>query len=260
MKKLIVFFVSILFGLPTCLFAKSVKIKLAYPVTANYPYTTGYGAEINWDKPGVALDVLKLVEEDLDIEISLVRMPWKQGLQQLKQGNIDGLFSASFKRNRFEYGAYPMNGEIVDRGKKFYDLSYCFYKLKGSPLRWDGDVLKNQTRPVAAMRGYSIIRFLREKGANVVENDSDLSNFKMLVLERVDAVATYSYAGDALLYQYPSELKNVEKMESPFEPKPYYLMFSHQFMRNSKEVAEKIWDSISKVRESSKFKQLFLKY
>lgn len=253
-------FLIMLFASSTCLYAAPQKIKLAYPLTANYPYTTGYGDKINWEKPGVALDVIKLVEKELDIEISISRIPWKRGLLQLEQGNIDGLFSASFKIERFQYGVYPMKDEQIDRDRKFYDLCYCLYKMKDSPLIWDGKTLKNQSRPVGTMRGYSIINILKENEIDFVENDNELSNFKMLTLGRLDAVATYSDAGDALLNQYQDEFKDVVKMEHYFEAKPYYLMFSHQFVKDNQEVADKIWDAIERVRKSEKFFKLFNKY
>lgn len=261
LRKMITPLIIILFvGATISSHAAPLKIKFAYPVTANYPYTTGNGSEINWDKPGVALEMLKLIEKELEIEISIARMPWKRGLIQMEQGHIDALFSASFKQERFKYGLYPMKGERIDRDKKFYDLCYCFYKMKGSLLIWDEGDLKNQTRPIGAMRGYSIVNTLREKGVSVVENDNELSNFKMLKLGRIDAVATYSYAGDALLNHHHDEFKDVVKMDAPFEAKSYYLMFSYQFMKENPDVAEKIWDAIRKIRESEKFEQLFSKY
>ncbi|GBC63019.1 amino acid ABC transporter [Desulfonema ishimotonii] len=55
--------------------------------------------------------------------------------------------------------------------------------------------------------------------------------------------------------------KNIKQLKPPLVSKPYCLLFSHQFYRAYPEVAEKIWDIMSRLREETvEWKSLKEKY
>ncbi len=66
MKKIV--FVLIFFMVVINSFAERTII-FALEESENYPYYTGYGKTLNCDKPGVSIELLKIVEEELGIDI-----------------------------------------------------------------------------------------------------------------------------------------------------------------------------------------------
>jgi polar amino acid transport system substrate-binding protein len=52
------------------------------------------------------------------IKIIIKRLPWKRAFEgELKTGSADGLFGASYKKEREPFGAYPMNGDKPDESR-----------------------------------------------------------------------------------------------------------------------------------------------
>jgi len=237
-----------------------LKIKFAYQYSSNYPFQTGEGNEIDWEKPGIAVELLMLAGEKMNIDIEFIRLPWKRGLHELKFGRIDGLFNASFKTERLEFGVYPMKEGVVDQHRRSYTNSYVLYKVKGTPIQWDGKTFHNLTRSIGATRGFSIVDDLIKQGIRVEEANSTSQNFERLINGRIDGVAALELDADYIVETYKDKFSNIEKAQPPLVTKPYYLLLSHQFVKMYPELAEEIWNTIAVVRESEEFKQRTQKY
>ncbi len=95
----------------------STVIRCAYQNSNNFPFQLGSGSQIHKGKPGIAVEMVLMLEQRLDIEIELLRLPWKRAEQRLKEGEVDCLFNASFKKNRLANGQYPMHEGEVDVDK-----------------------------------------------------------------------------------------------------------------------------------------------
>lgn len=241
-------------------YTASLKVKFAYQYSSNYPFQTGDGV-IDWEKPGIAVELFILVDKKLDnVDIEFIRLPWNRGLHELKFGRIDGLFSASFKTERLEFGVYPMKDEAVDESRRNYSNSYSLYKLRSSPVQWDGETFHHLTRAIGATRGFSIVDDLKKQKIRVEEANNTLQNFERLLGGRIDGVAALELDADYILETHTEKFSHIEKVEPPIITKPYYLMLSHQFVKKHPELAEKIWNTIAVVRESEEFKQRTQKY
>ncbi|MBF0227897.1 MAG: hypothetical protein HQK76_20820 [Desulfobacterales bacterium] len=107
------FFIITLLFLPIVSESKT-KVTFGYEDQQNFPFYIGTGRDIDWNKPGISIELLKLLETKLDIEIDFVRMPWKRCQMDLKSGTLDGIFNASFKKERTEFGVYPMKNDKHD--------------------------------------------------------------------------------------------------------------------------------------------------
>ncbi|MCP4346774.1 MAG: transporter substrate-binding domain-containing protein [Desulfobacterales bacterium] len=253
-----------LFGMLPVVFAddvrsESLKVKFVYQYSGNYPFQTGEGT-IDWKKPGIAVELLLLLGKKLDIDIEFSRVPWKRGLHELKKGQKDGLFNASFKKKRLEYGVYPMKDGVADQNRKSYSNSYVLYKIKGSPVQWNGKAFSNLNGPIVATRGFSILDDLIKMGIKVRETNSTLVSLRILSRGRVKGIAALELAGDYLLDKNKEDFSNIEKVLPPIKTKPYYLMLSHQFIKKNPKIAEEIWNTVRDVRESEEFKQVTGKY
>lgn len=73
-------------------------------------------------------------------------------------------------------------------------------------------------------------------------------NFKKLLLGRIVGYAHQNFVADN--YIKANRLTTVEKLPLPLMTKPYFLMFSHQFMRKNPQVAKQIWSRISEIRDA----------
>lgn len=240
--------------------AEPVKLIFISEDIDNFPYETGDGETFLPERPGISVELLQRVAQRLHIEIEFKRFPWKRCFVELQQGRVTGLFSASFKPERMESGAYPMRGDALDESKRIYTSSYSLYALKGTAIRWDGATFASPPKNVGAMRGYSIVDDLKKMGIPVTETKDIYVAFKQLHNRNLDAVAALELAGDAMLAQYLNEFPAIQKIVPPLTSKHYYLMLSHQFIRQSPQLAEEIWNALADIRESAEFKRDMERY
>ncbi len=239
-------------------YSKPHKIIIAYQNTDNYPFQTQNSQETNWRKPGVLLEMFKIVERKLKIKIDFKRYPWKRALFEMKHGKIQGVFSASYKSNRLEFGRYPRDGDKMDVNRRTHYNSYSLYKRSSSNISWNGKILKNITKNICAERAYSIVDDLKKMGFDVYEVSYTSKCIELLYNKRVDAFAALELAGDSLLTQ--NKYQNIVKITPALKTKAYYLMFSHQFVEKYPKLSEQIWDTIQVVRDSKEMKSIYKKY
>jgi len=243
----------------TIIYAKPLELTFAFQNTINYPYQTENNNNINWNKPGILLEMLKLVEKKINIKIHFKRFPWKRALFELKEGNVDGLFEASFKKKRLEFGLYPLKNGKVDEQRRTNYNSYYLYKRKKSKLSWNGIFFKYASKGICAEREYSIVDDLRKKGVIVLELSETTKCLLLLNSNKVDGVAALQLAGDTIIKKNKN-MSNIVKVKPSLSTKAYYLMLSHQFVKKHPKIAEIIWDTIAEVRESQDMELINKKY
>jgi polar amino acid transport system substrate-binding protein len=263
MKNMLRFFA--LLCLNSTFFAGAVELTIAYEDKEQPPYYMGNSLRVKEDRPGVSVDIInKLGDMISDLEIKLVRCPWKRCLRSLENNSIDGVFNASYKQARLDLGWYPtVNGQhegLVDISKRITFISYSFYKLKNTNIKWDSQKINNiQQWSLGAPLGYSIVADLRKKGFIVDESHSTKSNLEKLAMRRVDVVALQNVTADSIIQSNPRTFANIEKIEPAFITKAYYLMLSHAFVQSHPEIAQKIWDTIKIIRQTE-FDEIVSKY
>lgn len=261
MKKILILLSFLLVTLVSL--ANRVQLTIAYEDKEQPPYYLGDGSNIP-NNPGVAVEVVKMLEDYIDeISINLVRFPWSRCLVSLRNNNVEGIFNASYNKDRaMNIGWYPTkdgsrSGE-VDIDRRLTTITYSFYKLRGSNITWDGESFTNLRGNIGAPLGYSVVNDLKRMGFNVEEAFSTEANMRKLVADRVAALALQDVTADKFI-ERRREFSQVEKMHPPLEAKPYYLMLSDEFVRNNPDLAQKIWDTIRIIREE-KIDALYDKY
>jgi len=252
------------FLLVSTLHAEIIKLTIAYESYEQPPYYMGDTTEIPKENPGVAVEMVKLLEDKIDgIEIKFVRYPWKRCLFSLKKNTVDGIFNASYKIDRLEIGHYPTidrthNGS-PDKSKRITNISYYLYKLKDRKINWDGNEFINFNGTIGAPSGYSIVSELKKKGAKIEETNNSINNLKKLMAGRVDAVALQDVTADNIIAMNPKKFNGVEKVQPRLVEKPYYLMLSKQFIEKNPKLAQKIWNTLKIIRKT-KFDIIAKKY
>ena len=216
----------------------------------DYPNVLGDGPEVDWKRPGACVEFLVQLGNSLGIQVVIRRLPWKRALElELNHGTIDGLFPVSYRKDREPFGIWPMLDGRPDDTRCMFASSYCFYKLRTSPLQWDGKTLAGLSGPIGASRGYSIVDDLKQMGVAVQESDDMRKDVRRLAEGRLEAVAGLESAQDFLLETMPEYGKDIVKVQPPISTKAYFLVLSHAFVARNPELARRIWDKCRELRE-----------
>lgn len=248
---------ALLAGLSLGGMAQAETLRAAYEDKESQPYYMGDTAQIPTDRPGVSIELVRMAAQEAGLEVEFVRMPWVRCLKSLQKGDIDITFNASFKEERQENGVYPTVNGKPDPARRITALTYALYRLKDSPVSWNGKILAGLDGPVGVQSGYSIIEDLARMGIKTEEAQASITNFKKLSSKRIPAVAALQENGDAELAS--GEFPNVEKVSPPLVTKDYFVMFSHQFYNAKRPVAERFWAKLAEVRDRE-LGRLYAKY
>src|SRR3546814_2132805 len=110
----------------------------------------GVGTAIDWERPGLTLDLIKGVGERLRINLAFERMPWKRGLLLSETGDADAIFHTSYLAGREAVGAFPKTADgRPDASRALFSQSYVLFAPAGSPVAWDGTAITGLAgRPV----------------------------------------------------------------------------------------------------------------
>lgn len=226
----------------------------------DFPNVIGNSSEINSERPGAAIEAMNMLGKKLGIQIRYKRVPWKRALEmELQHGRAQGLLTASYKKEREQFGAYPVKNGQVDPARSLFSNTYIFYKRKDSPVSYDGGAIMNLKRSIGGPRGYSVVADLRKQGYDVEESDSTLTDMKKLMMKRIDLVVALELTGDKILKNHAELNAGIDKIEAPFSTKEYYLLLSNQFVQAHPELAGKIWNMVGEIR-NSQYRELAEKY
>lgn len=226
----------------------------------DFPTIMGNAKNVLDEKPGMGVEALRMAGKKLGVTITIKRLPWKRCLNDLEKGKADGLFTASYKEKRKQYGKYPEKDGQVDPSKRFTSSSYAFYKLKSTALDFTNKDYSIFTGKVGGPLGYSIIEDLKKNGLKMEESASTEIDFKKLIVSRLQAVAALELTGDYYLSSNNDFSKNIEKIKPLIVEKPYYFMISHQFYEKDPGLAEKLFDTIAEIREDPEYKKKLADY
>ncbi|HBC07306.1 MAG TPA: amino acid ABC transporter, partial [Rhodospirillaceae bacterium] len=104
-------------------------IRLVYEPVENPPRYYGTTAQVPKNKPGVTIEVFREAARRLNASLDFERVPWNRGLFMVETGEVDGIFHASYKPERAEFGVYPMlaDGKTPDESRAVFFQSYSFY-------------------------------------------------------------------------------------------------------------------------------------
>ena len=228
-------------------------LNFCYEDQDSYPWVLKNGTGLN-------IEHLTLVAKKLNINTKLIPMPWNRCLEELRRGEMDGAFAASFKTERIEFGYYPtknrkLDGKIDD-SKRLHTNQYSLYVLKGeNKVKWDGKNISGLST-VGSLTGYSINEFFVKKNIRVDDGTRlPISILEKLLNKRFIAIALQDNRADYLINSDLNLKNKVLKLVPPLEKKSYFLMISKKFMEEDTVLANKIWDMIKEVRESKEFQK-----
>lgn len=205
----------------------------------------------NLDQTGLNFELLRRVEQKLNLKFDYQLLPWKRCLAKLRANQVDGAFTVSFSDERRDFGAFPGNDK-ADVKKRMHFARYFLVRKKGSTVDWDGRQFQQLQGKIAFQLGYSVGDLLRELKVPVDEAaDSPHSVGRKVIAGRVAGAAMMD-SDTSLIMRGPLAPK-LEVVETPLIEKPYYLMLSHALVKARPELAEQIWKQVEEVRNSKEY-------
>lgn len=222
-------------------------VTLCYDGGEQYPWILKNGKGLN-------IVMLEMVAARTGEKLELTSMPWKQCLEGVKKGAIDGAFAASYTDERAKFAVYPMADGKIDRTRRLHTDGYTLLRLKGSKVGWDGRKFSNLTGAIGTQSSYSIVADLIRWGAKVDSNsDTPETLLKRFGSGQLQAIALLT--GEARFAMKKPYLANkVEIVSPPLTEKPYFLIFGRGYYDRNRNKADDIWSMIETVRESAEYK------
>lgn len=260
MKKL--YFTIILVMLSLCFFSRVSAKPLTWVTddTPGDPYIIGGGTHFDSDLPGIEIELYREVAKQLNLDVTFKRMPWKRCLVLIEHNKVEGVFPASFKEKRMKLGVYPMKDGRVDTTRKTRNNAYYLYKIKSSPITYNGSSFENVSGMIGVPIGWAIVDDLKKMQVSVKELPVHENSLDMLVQKRINGFVCLETVFDGYIKRNPAQYSDIVKVSPPIREKPYYLIQSHAFVDANPELARKIWDTILTIKESEAFNRIVDKY
>jgi polar amino acid transport system substrate-binding protein len=205
----------------------------------------------NEQSDGLDIRLIKLLANDLGIEITLRSLPWKRCLLHLQTGLVDGAFAASYRPERLTMGMYPTKGnKEQDVSKRIHISSYYLYTAVDSKLTWDGQEFSNLSGDISVQLGFSISGKLEEMGVSVNEVKGPERALKDVLSELSQGAALQAERADYILSSAPSFDGRIKKHKIILTEKPYYLMLSFNLTNKYSSYSQYIWERLALLRDS----------
>lgn len=224
------------------------------------PWVMGEGPELA-DNPGIAVEMMYLIGEKLNIEIEVHRVPWPRVLRNVKNGIADIILPISYRPEREVLGQYPFAHGKIDTSRAYDSVVYSLYRLKGTEISFDSESKKfiNYFGLTGAPIGYSIVEDIKIWGGTPDVSPSTENDLVKLMIGRVQSVAALEPTADAILSTRPEMAEKIEKAATLVE-NLYYILISHQFYQNDPELGEKIFNTAVKLKNSQEYLSIIKKY
>ncbi len=218
-----------------------------------FPYLMGSADALDAEKPGLAVEALRLLAPTLGVGFEFPRRPWRRALNDLKEGRLDALIYTSYRPELEEFGVFPKRLNQIDERRRLLTERWNLYVRRDQPLDWQGQLFPD-LGPVGLTAGAPVIPALEAANVAFDETRATLLNFRKLARGRVRSAISDDLNGEFILRTHQAELGNhLQALSLPVAQEFYYLIFSHSFYARYPEFAEILWNNLSSVRESVEF-------
>ncbi len=224
-------------------------IRFCYEDVNVYPWITG-------NDMGLAISEMYIVEKLTHLKFSLIRLPWKRCLLETQLGEMDGAIAASFNNERDQWGVYPKTStHQLNREFRLHTDSFYLYARNDSSIQWKNKKLLNiGTNPIGVQLGYSVGFDLQKAGYPIKSSyTSSLELLKELDFNTIKIAVLQDYETIKTLEEHPILKKSIKRLQPPFKVADQYLLFSKKFNSTNSKLAQTIWKSIEKARNSDEY-------
>jgi polar amino acid transport system substrate-binding protein len=230
----------ILMLIPYCFASSYVTI-----ATTEYPPYTGQFLV----KKGFVNHIISSAFKQENIDVRFVFVPWSRAMQKTQDGTFDAASYASYREARSQNF---IHSELLIKEKVF------LFGLKNRvPKTWHSLIDLSHFR-VGVTRGYSYSKLflalmeISEHQPSVV--NTDLQNFKMLMLQRTDLFPMEEFGARYLLNQHFSkeQISNIQMLLPLMNESSMHLLFSKKNPK-SKKLMKTFNRGLATLKSSGKF-------
>lgn len=186
------------------------------------------------------------------IDVELGFFPWQRVFQLSRSGEWDGTIAYAKTSEREQYYIYS---------EPLYTGQYALFHLKSHPIKWKKYTDLHGVR-IAATRGFGGMgqEFLEAEANKVINVDrlaSDDQSFNMLLLGRVQAVASDVEVGYALLYKIfgPEKANLFTHSTRLIQHAKYHLVLAKNLKKNE-ELMKKFNAGLNILKQSGRYNQI----
>lgn len=186
------------------------------------------------------------------IDVELGFFPWQRVFQLSRSGEWDGTIAYAKTSERERYYIYS---------DPVYTGQYALFHLKNHPIKWQKYTDLHDIR-IAATRGFGGMgqEFLEAEANKVINVDrlaSDDQSFNMLLLGRVQAVASDVEVGYVLLHKLFGPEKASLFTHSPrlIQQAKYHLVLAKN-LKKSEELMKKFNTGLNILKQSGRYNQI----
>jgi len=244
-------FSKLIFGVLFVFVTSNLYAKTLNLVTFEYP---PYEYSENGKLKGMAVEVVKLIFKELEIDITIEVLPWARAIKYIEHGERDAIFTAYKNpvREKFaDYSTEVLMPQIVS-----------FFVRKGSPIVFDGDFNKLSKHSIGVVRkisyGQKLDLAIKNGIFKRVEQVNDVTqNFRKLIKGRIDIIPNSKYGGYHILNKLDQE-DEVDELLLNIQSVPSFIAFSKK--RNLKDIRDKFDVILKRLKNDGSYLQILQNY
>lgn len=235
----------------TLSFGLSAKEKIRLTTGEWAPYTSE-----TLDNKGLfsQITIEAFATQDVDVELGF--FPWQRVYQLSRTGEWDGTIAYAKTIERDQYYLYS---------EPIYTGNYVLFHLKAYPLKWQKYSDLSEIK-IAATRGFGGMgqEFLEAEAKKVINVDrlaSDDQSFSMLMLNRVQAVASDLEVGYVLINKLfgPERAAQITYSSRIIQQAKYHLVLAKSLKKNE-ELMKKFNTGLGILKQSGRYNQILAEF
>ncbi|NNG02363.1 MAG: transporter substrate-binding domain-containing protein [Desulfobacteraceae bacterium] len=201
---------------------------------------------------GIHIDIAAQALKNLGFRAEFIPLPWKRCLEQMRQGKLDAVVSASYKPDRAPYLFYPADAASTDESKwRITQVAYVVITGIDDPYEYTGDV-QSLPLPVRAPLGYSIVDDLKAQGVTVLTAPDTQLCMSQLIRSGRGTVITPPQNADR--FNTDGNFTGKIKIHSqPISSKSYFMVFAKKNQKLDENTITSIWTEIARLRRDKSY-------
>lgn len=211
-----------------------------------FPYYLGTGAVVPPQRPGASIEHLKqLVQKVPELQLELVRKPWKRCLAALENNEVDAVI-ASYRPERTVFARYPMQQQKPDPRRAFAVHQTCLVSRQDAEWSWDGQqIVGGNEIVIGRPLGYAAITSPVGQKFQMHYTLSGTMDLDLLKKGRINAVTTLCNINGQQFTASFIASRNLKVLHPPLYSNTGYLVFSFDFYQRRQALAEQLWEQLA---------------
>jgi len=236
----------------------AVPLKFCYEDKMLFPYYLGTGPLVPSQRPGATIEHLKqLTPKVPELELALVRMPWKRCLAALRDNEVDAVV-ASYRPERTAFARYPMLQQQPDPKRAFAEHHTCLVSRQDAEWSWDGQkIIGGNEIVIGRPLGYAAIASPIGQKFQMHYTLSGTMDLDLLKKGRINAVTTLCNINGQQFTPSSVASRGLKVLHPPLYSNTGYLVFSVDFYQQHQVLAESLWQQLA-VNKGSDIYQRYL--